>query len=152
MGVEYFDLEQEDERIRLDLMWSSLIKGKTLTVLDEAQTWPAIFPRLRGAIDHRRSVNGRFFLLGSVSPVLMTQVSEALTGRIAQIELAPLTAPKFPPPKLEQLWRGGGFPEPYLKKPPTPPGSKVTSPSSPNATSPSGASPPPPPSPAASSK
>lgn len=116
MGAEYFDLEQEDERVRLDLMWSGLIKGKTLTVLDEAQTWPAIFPRLRGAIDQRRSVNGRFLILGSVSPALMTQVSEALTGRTAQIELAPLTATEVPPAKLEQLWRGGGFPEPFLKK------------------------------------
>jgi uncharacterized protein len=116
MGADYFDLEQEDERVRLDLMWSSLIKGNSLTILDEAQTWPAIFPRLRGAIDQRRSVNGRFLVLGSVSPVLMTQVSEALTGRIAQTELAPLTATEIPPAQLDQLWRGGGFPEPFLKK------------------------------------
>jgi len=42
-----------------------------LTVFDEAQFWPELFRRLRGVIDADRKRNGRFLLLGSVSPALM---------------------------------------------------------------------------------
>lgn len=112
----YFDLEQADDRTRLDLMWPQLITGTELVVLDEAQTWPEIFPRLRGAIDQRRSVMGRFLLLGSVSPVLMTQVGESLAGRLALIELSPFTAGEIAADKMEHLWRTGGFPDAFLAK------------------------------------
>ena len=65
-------------------------------VLDEAQTWPAVFPRLRTAIDRHRSRKGRFLLLGSVSPALMTQVSESLAGRMALVELTPFLVQRGP--------------------------------------------------------
>src|SRR5512139_1921154 len=71
---EYFDLEQEPERLRLDLQWESLAAGHELVILDEAQSWPDVFPRLRGTIDHDRKRNGRFLILGSVSPALMVHV------------------------------------------------------------------------------
>jgi len=47
----YFDLEQEADRLRVDLQWQSLIKNRSLVILDEAQSWPEVFPRVRGAID-----------------------------------------------------------------------------------------------------
>ena len=37
MGGVYFDLEQESERLRLDLEWSKVVAGEALVVLDEAQ-------------------------------------------------------------------------------------------------------------------
>jgi predicted AAA+ superfamily ATPase len=64
--------------------------GGELVILDEAQEWPEVFPRLRGAIDGERSRNSRFLLLGSVAPVLMTQVSESLAGRLSLVALTPL--------------------------------------------------------------
>ena len=33
----YFDLEQEGDRLRLDLEWSKLVADKPLIILDEAQ-------------------------------------------------------------------------------------------------------------------
>lgn len=107
----YFDLEQESDRVRLDLQWSSLIEVDQLIVLDEAQSWPAIFPRLRGAIDSRRSAKGRFLLLGSVSPSLMKQVSESLAGRLALVELPPLSLAELSSEQADALWRFGGFPD-----------------------------------------
>ena len=77
-------------RLRLDLEWDEAAGGSRLVVLDEAQTWPEIFSRLRGAIDGDRRRNGRFLLLGSISPSLMTQVSESLAGRLSVVELTPL--------------------------------------------------------------
>lgn len=107
----YFDLEQPADRIRLDLQWDGLMKGRKLVVLDEAQAWPEVFPRLRGAIDAERKRIGRFLLLGSVSPVLMTAVSESLAGRLSLVELAPLLTSELREVPLADRWLRGGFPE-----------------------------------------
>jgi len=108
----YYDLEQESERLRLDLEWEGAVRGDDLVILDEAQAWPAIFPRLRGAIDADRRRNGRFLLLGSVSPALMTQVSESLAGRLALTELTPFLHDEVRSRAArERLWLVGGFPD-----------------------------------------
>lgn len=107
----YFDLEHEPDRLRLDLLWDELVGGRELLILDEAQTWPAVFPRLRAAIDRDRSRKGRFLLLGSVSPALMREVSESLAGRMALIELTPFLFNEVSGPSLTRLWRRGGFPD-----------------------------------------
>ena len=108
---QYFDLEQPAERLRLDLAWEEVIQRTGLVVLDEAQAWPEVFPRLRSAIDTRRSQNGRFLILGSVSPALMRQVSESLAGRMALAELTPLHLLEMPEVKPDLLWRCGGYPD-----------------------------------------
>ena len=108
----YFDLEQEADRLRLDLDWEQTRLGRDLVVLDEAQSWPEVFPRLRGAIDQDRSRKGRFLLLGSVSPQLMTQVSESLAGRLAIVELTPLLLSELRGEASRQrTWLMGGFPD-----------------------------------------
>ncbi|MBI5193803.1 MAG: ATP-binding protein [Nitrospirae bacterium] len=111
LSTEYFDLEQETERLRLDVEWPSLIKTKRLIVLDEAQTFPELFPRLRGAIDEDRRRTGRFLLLGSVSPELMLHVSESLAGRLSLVELSPFTLSELPDTPMRELWLLGGFPD-----------------------------------------
>ena len=107
----YFDLEQPAERIRLDLQWDTLVKQKKLIVLDEAQAWPEVFPRLRGAIDADRKRKGRFLLLGSVSPTLTQQVSESLAGRLSLVDLAPLLSSELPKISTTNRWLRGGYPE-----------------------------------------
>ena len=62
LGRRYFDLEQDPDRLRVDLEWETVIREPSLVVLDEAQAWPDVFPRLRGAIDSNRKRNGRFLL------------------------------------------------------------------------------------------
>jgi len=112
LGGKYFDLEQESDRLRLDLEWDMLIADKALIILDEAQTWPEIFPRLRGAIDNKRKQFYRFLLLGSVSPALMTQVSESLAGRLSVLELTPLLLSELETGASRQrLWMLGGYPD-----------------------------------------
>lgn len=107
----YFDLEQATDRLRLDLQWDSAVKGRSLIILDKAQAWPEIFPRLRGAIDAVRGRKGRFLILGSVSPSLMVQVSESLAGRLSPVELTPLLANELPRVPLTRVWCRGGYPE-----------------------------------------
>ena len=112
LSESYFDLEQDADRLRLDLTWGQTLLGRDLVVLDEAQAWPEVFPRLRGALDQDRARRGRFLLLGSVSPQLMTQVSESLAGRLAIVELTPLLWSELPNEASRQrLWLTGGFPE-----------------------------------------
>jgi hypothetical protein len=118
LGGAYYDLEQDSERLRLDLEWDSLTAGKELGILDEAQSMPEVFPRLRGAIDQDRKRAGRFLLLGSVSPSLMEQVSESLAGRLSLVELTPLLLSELKPKsQRERRWLIGGFPDGGILKP-----------------------------------
>ena len=117
LSPAYFDLEQPPERLRLDIEWDRLAAGRRLVVLDEAQAWPDVFPRLRGAIDADRQRNGRFLLLGSISPSLMTHVSESLAGRLAVIELSPFLLAERPVGAMDRLWLCGGFPDGGILRP-----------------------------------
>lgn len=119
LGEAYYDLEQDADRLRLDLDWHRIGKRADLIILDEAQAWPDVFPKLRGTIDGDRKRNGRFLLLGSVSPALMTQVSESLAGRLALIELTPLLWTELAAEEArERLWLCGGFPDGGVLTPP----------------------------------
>ena len=111
LGGRYYDLEQPDERLRLDLEWPDVVNSESLTVLDEVQANPDVFPRLRGAIDADRRRNGRFLLLGSVAPSLMAGVSQSLAGRLGVVELTPLSLGELAPEQQDRLWLCGGFPD-----------------------------------------
>jgi len=110
-SARYYDLEVEQEKLRLDLQWDEITQSDHLIILDEAQSYPEIFPRIRSAIDNRRDTMGRFMILGSVSPGLMIQVSEYLTGRIALCELSPFCIDEVRRKGLDNLWLVGGFPD-----------------------------------------
>jgi predicted AAA+ superfamily ATPase len=107
----YYDAEQPADRLRLDLDWEAVAAGRELVVIDEAQSWPELFPRLRAAIDADRRRNGRFLLLGSVSPALMREVSESLAGRLARVELTPFLLGELDQTARKHLWLTGGFPD-----------------------------------------
>lgn len=107
----YFDLETESDRIKLDAQWPDIIHSDKLIILDEAQTVPEIFPRLRSAIDTQRKRMGRFIILGSVSPALMQQVSESLAGRLGLVELTPFILNELPKKPVDDLWFYGGYPD-----------------------------------------
>jgi predicted AAA+ superfamily ATPase len=111
LGGRYFDLENPQDRLRLDIEWEELAAMPQLLVLDEAQAMPQLFPRLRAAIDAGCRRPGRFLLLGSVSPALMSQVSQSLTGRLALCQLTPLLAGELESERWDLLWKVGGYPD-----------------------------------------
>jgi hypothetical protein len=81
-------------------------------VLDEIQNRPEIFPIMRAMIDQHR-VPQRFIILGSASPRLLRQSSESLAGRIAYLELPPLSLLEVGAHSPEVLIKHhffGGFP------------------------------------------
>jgi predicted AAA+ superfamily ATPase len=80
-----------------------------------------LFPVLRGQIDRARREgrrSGLYLLLGSASVDLLRQAGESLAGRIAHLELAPLTLAEAqagrPGLATDQHWLRGGFPESLL--------------------------------------
>ena len=105
----YFDMETEAGRARLDAEWELLAAGTKLVVIDEAQRAPEVFSRLRGTIDADRKRNGRFLLLGSVSPALMENVSESLAGRLGLVRMTPFILPEVKAGQLDDLWLRGGY-------------------------------------------
>jgi predicted AAA+ superfamily ATPase len=107
----YFDMETEGSRARLDAEWETLSAGDTLVIIDEAQQAPKVFSRLRGTIDADRKRNGRFLLLGSVSPALMKNVSESLAGRMGLVRMTPFILPELHPRQMDDLWLRGGYPD-----------------------------------------
>jgi predicted AAA+ superfamily ATPase len=116
-GGVYFDMEDPGSQARLDAEWDALVRGKKLVVIDEAQQAPKVFSRLRGTIDAQRHRNGRFLLLGSVSPDLMQKVSESLAGRLGLVRMTPFLLPELKPRQLDDLWLRGGFPDGGILKP-----------------------------------
>ena len=110
-GGIYFDMETAGNQARLDAEWEALSAGDELVVIDEAQQAPKVFSRLRGAIDARRKRNGRFLLLGSVSPELMKNVSESLAGRLGLVRMTPFILPELKEGRMDDLWLRGGYPD-----------------------------------------
>lgn len=111
LGGIYFDLEQDGVQTRLDAQWDQFMASEKLLILDESQSAPALFPRLRGAIDQHRQRHGRFLLLRSVSPALIKNISESLAGRLAMVELSPFILPELAANRMDDLWLYGGYPQ-----------------------------------------
>lgn len=116
----YLDLEDREDRAKLASPRLYLERFEDrLVILDEIHRMPELFQTLRGIIDEGRRKSkgvGRFLILGSASIDLLRQSGESLAGRIAYVELSPLTALEIDAqrPALEQLWLRGGFPNHYL--------------------------------------
>lgn len=114
--AHYLDLESEQGRSRMadpEAYLASL--SDRLVILDEVQRMPGLFQSLRGLIDRgRREGTGkaRFLLLGSASMDLLRQSSESLAGRIAYLELGPLSPSEVT--DIDMLWLRGGFPDSVL--------------------------------------
>lgn len=118
-GALYLDLEDRDDRNRLANARLFLESAEDrLVILDEIHRMPEIFDTLRGVIDRGRRKGkgkGRFLILGSAAVDLLRQ-SETLAGRIAYIDMTPLTACEVADNRAarDRLWLRGGFPDAFL--------------------------------------
>ncbi len=117
----YLDLEAAQDRAKLadPVLFFSNYEDR-LVVLDEIHRVPELFPVLRGVIDHGRRHGrrtSRFLILGSASMDLMRQSGESLAGRIAYVEMGPVTVPEAIAANGDtgSLWVRGGFPDSFLE-------------------------------------
>ena len=116
----YLDLEDRDDRSRLaePALFLDNVEDR-LVILDEIHRMPELFQTLRGVIDRGRrrgKGRGRFLILGSAAIELLRQSGETLAGRIAYIDLAPLSPLEVEDSRAsrERLWLRGGFPDSFL--------------------------------------
>lgn len=84
-----------------------------LTVVDEIQRLPDLFPLLRGLADspQRRT---SWLVLGNASPGIIKGVSESLADRVEMVNLAGLNILEVGTPNLETLWFRGEFTRSFL--------------------------------------
>lgn len=105
-GGRYFDVEDLQDRQRLEIEWSALMHRKELIILDEIQAYPELLLRLGAVIDESRRM-GRFLLLSSFASPLMKR----LKRRTAVCELPPLIASECDEATWDELWKTGGYPQ-----------------------------------------
>lgn len=116
----YLDLESPADRARLqvpELFFQQNLDR--LIILDEIHRVPELFQVLRGVIDQSRRDgrrNGLFLILGSASVDMLRQSGESLAGRIAYVNMTPISPLEIPEDRSNQdrLWLRGGFPDSYL--------------------------------------
>jgi len=86
-------------------------------ILDEVQYVPELFQYLKIRIDRERRANGRWVLTGSQQFGLMARITESLAGRVAILELLPLSLLELPEAErldlAQEIWLGG-YPDPRL--------------------------------------
>lgn len=114
----YLDLESYLDREKLNdpILYLSQYEDK-LVILDEIHRMSEIFQTLRGVIDTGRRKGlktARFLILGSASLELLKQSGESLAGRIAYIDMTPITALEILKGDMIKLWVRGGFPNSFL--------------------------------------
>src|SRR5437763_11109181 len=113
----YLDLESRTDRDKLSDPELFLKDYEhVLVILDEIHRVPELFQTLRGLIDRgrRRGLRtGRFLILGSASIDLLRQSGESLAGRIAYVDLTPITILEVEAGRSveDRLWLRGGFPD-----------------------------------------
>lgn len=114
----YLDLESYQDREKLEdpIFFFEQYKDH-LIILDEIHRMPELFQTLRGVIDKGRREGrktGQFLILGSASIDLLKQSGETLAGRIAYIDMTPVTVSEINPDNITKLWVRGGFPDSFL--------------------------------------
>lgn len=114
-GSTWFDLEDPETPLRLEIAKQLLAPLRGLVVIDECQRQPDLFPLLRVLAD-RKPLPARFLLLGSASPELARGASESLAGRIAHCEMGGFDVTEIPQPQHTALWMRGGFPRSFLAR------------------------------------
>ncbi len=122
----YLNLEDPDtlERLKVDPR-GYFAKPTGRWIIDEAQEYPELFSYVLGFID-KYKVKGQFILSGSKNFLLLDQISQSLAGRIAVLELLPLTYTelksngKYADASIWELIYRGTYPGPYKDQADTP--------------------------------
>ena len=110
--VNYFDLENPEDLMRLNNPKTALEDLNGVVVIDEIQRKPDLFPVLRYL--HDEYPDKTYLILGSASRELIKQTSESLAGRISYLEITPFSLTEINGDDTKKLWQRGGFPKSFL--------------------------------------
>lgn len=113
----YISFDDPDERLRFQGAGVGALEAiaSPLVVLDEAQKMPSLFDPLKYVVDKRRRTKNAakqvFFLTGSSHMVLLKKITESLAGRVALVNLFPLSLSEVlrreTAPFLSKIWQAG---------------------------------------------
>lgn len=116
---KYINLEEPDTLAKIQLDPRGFFDNATdRWIIDEAQEYPELFSYLLGIIDTHK-IKGQFILSGSKNFVLLERISQSLAGRIAILELLPLTYAElktegaYVDAPIWDLLYQGSYPGPY---------------------------------------
>jgi predicted AAA+ superfamily ATPase len=116
-AYRYISLESPDILLHLQSDPRGFLSGKAEGwIIDEAQHWPPLFSYLQEFIDEGAQ---RFILSGSQNFLLNEKISQTLAGRVAVLELLPLSYAEYvthPERQIHTLWDFlyyGSYPRPY---------------------------------------
>lgn len=114
----YLSLESPDRLQQISADPRGVLNQTTQWLIDEAQVYPALFSYIQEYVDDP-SKNYRFILSGSQNFLLAEKVSQSLAGRVAILELLPLSHAEFlshphmAPLGVWQYLFQGSYPRPY---------------------------------------
>ncbi len=115
----YVSLESPDKLLNLrDDPRGFLTQNTAPWIIDEAQRFPELFSYIQEYVDKEKKA-GHFILSGSQNFLLSQHISQTLAGRVAILELLPLSYPEFKTDsQFSQfsLWSylfNGSYPRPY---------------------------------------
>ncbi len=111
----WFDLEDPDDRARLQEPKLALGGLEGLIVLDEVQLAPELFGLLRVLAD-RPGTPARFLILGSAGPELLRQGSQSLAGRVAFHWMEGFGLDEVGAGEVQRRWLRGGLPRSFLAR------------------------------------
>jgi predicted AAA+ superfamily ATPase len=114
----YASLEDPDTREQAQLdPRGFLARFRGGCVLDEIQRAPDLLSYIQGEVDGARAP-GRYVVTGSSNFALLASISQSLAGRVATVELLPLSygeigGPQLPAAGIDQLLHRGFYPALY---------------------------------------
>lgn len=119
----YVSLESPDKLLNIqDDPRGFLTQSTKPWIIDEAQRFPALFSYIQDYVDREKKA-GHFILSGSQNFLLSQHISQTLAGRIAILELLPLSYQEFKTAPLLanslSLWQylfHGSYPRPYQEQ------------------------------------
>lgn len=91
-NLKYINLENPAERQRImEDPEGFLNQFENGVIIDEAQNYPDLFSYIQVYVDKRNNIPGQFLLTGSQNFMLNEKISQTLAGRVAILELLPLS-------------------------------------------------------------
>lgn len=118
---KYISLESPDLLQQMISDPRGVLNQASHWLIDEAQVYPPLFSYIQEYVDDPNK-NHRFILSGSQNFLLAEKVSQSLAGRVAILELLPLSYaeylshPNLAPLNLWQFLFQGSYPRPYQEK------------------------------------
>ncbi|MBM3893904.1 AAA family ATPase, partial [Candidatus Dependentiae bacterium] len=125
-SYKYFSCDKETDVALIEADPAAFLHQQLATnpglIIDEFQYCPRILPAIKNYVDETQS-KGRIVLTGSQNYLMMATITQSLAGRVALIDLLPLSINELQqadvlPSNIDALLFQGSYPRLYTPAPP----------------------------------